>query len=187
MIVCQCSMEGLEWWMHRWDIFREINTTLYSFGVVQCSDVELHVTFIIRRLTCSITALCGIFCSLLGTRLDCLIVCSVCEGGCLGVGVIQTYGVRFTEHYYQSICRGTLPSGICCHIWCIVKAVLQSCLHHGEYLHVNLLFTGFIDICCFFICLSSVLLVDFYLLSNNEYNFFYAYQVACRVATGLHN
>jgi hypothetical protein len=145
---------------------------LHTFGVVQGSDVELRVSFIIHTLVYSITAVCGIFCSLFGTRLGCLIRCRICEDRCLGLGVIRTYGVRFTEHYYQSICRGTLPSGICCHIWCIVKGVLQSCLHYRGYLYFNPLFTGFIDICCVFICFSSILLVDVYLFSNNECTFF---------------
>jgi hypothetical protein len=179
MIVCQCRMEGLDWWMHHRDTFLEINTTWHTFGVVQCSDVELYVSYIIRTPTFSVTAVRGTFCSVLGTRLGCLIGCRICEDGHLGLGVIRTYGIRLTEHYYQSICRATLPSGICCHICCIVEAVLQSYLHCREYLCFNPLFTGFIDICCVFICLSSILLIDVHLFSNNECNFFfYAHQVA---------
>jgi len=118
--------------MHHSDTFLEINTTWHTFGVVQCSDVELRVSFIIHKPTCSITAVCGMFCSLLGARLDCLIGCRICEDGRLSLGVIRTYGVRFTERYYRSMCRATLPSGIGCHIWCIVEAVLQSYLHYRE-------------------------------------------------------
>jgi len=139
---------------------------------MQCGDVEFDVSFAIYTLKYSITAVCGIFYSLLGTRLGCLIGCRICEDGRLGLGIIWTYGVRFTEHYYQSICRETLPSGICCHIWCIVEAVLHSYLHYREYLHFSPLFTGFIDICSVFICLSSIPLIDVSLLSNNERNFF---------------
>ena len=122
--------------------------------IVQCSDVELHVSFIICTITYIISAVWGIFFSLLGTKLGCIIGCWICEDRRPGVGVIQTYGVRFTEHYHQSICRETLPSAICCHIWCNVEAALQSYLRYREYLHLdNPLFTRFTDIVFSSVCL----------------------------------